>query len=147
MIKAMYCEVYAYRGMSDASRHVSNNANLGRRNTDLRTSIDVDTTVGVARHGGTDSVDNSHAQGTTLDAVPEGKQGIGGLTRLRNEDANVITEDGCLAVQEITGKLDGHGDFCELLENLSGCNGRVVTGTASTEHDATTTTDDRQVCA
>lgn len=48
-----------------------------------------------------DSVDDTQTQGTTLQAVSHGEDGVGGLTRLRDKDGNVVAEDGCSAVKEV----------------------------------------------
>ena len=118
---------------------------LGGGNTDLRTSVDVHTAVGEERDGGTDSVDDTDSQGTALQAVAESTQGIGSLTRLRDKDAGVVTEDGCLTVKEIGGQLNGNRDFSELLKDTTDSHARVVRSTAGNEDDSPASPDGREV--
>lgn len=114
---------------------------LGGGNTDLGTGVNVDTTVGHHGDGRTDNVDNTNGQGTTLQAVTESHEGVSSLTRLGDEDAGVVTEDRCLSVEEIRGKLDGDGDLSQLLEDTTDSHARVVRGTASDENDSAATAD------
>jgi hypothetical protein len=109
---------------------------LGRGDTDLRTGVDVDTTVSEERDGGTDNVDDTNGQGTTLQAVAESHEGVSSLTRLRDEDTGVITEDRGLSIKEIGSQLNGDGDLSELLEDTTDSHARVVRCTASNEYDA-----------
>ncbi|CAF3449092.1 unnamed protein product [Fusarium graminearum] len=120
---------------------------LGRGDTDLRTGVDVNTTVGEERDGGTDNVDDTNGQGTTLQAVAEGHEGVGSLTRLRDEDASVVTEDRGLSVKEIGSQLDGDGDLSKLLKDTTDSHARVVRGTASNEDDAAASADSGDVGA
>lgn len=39
----------------------------------------------------------------------------GALTRLADEEANVISEDGRVAVKEVTGQFHHDGQLCQLL--------------------------------
>lgn len=109
---------------------------LGGGDTDLGTGVDVDTTVGKERDGGADNVNNTHSQGTTLQAVAESHEGVGSLTRLRDEDAGVVTEDRGLSVEEIGSQLNGDGDLSKLLKDTTDSHARVVRSTASNEDDA-----------
>ena len=68
-------------------------------------------------------------------------EGVGGLSRLADEEAGVITEDGSLAIEEIRSKLYTHGQRGELLKELTSCKGAVVGGTTSKEDQAPATTD------
>jgi len=40
------------------------------------------------------------------------------LTRLANEEADVIPEDGCVAIQEVAGHVHHHRQFCQLFKKL-----------------------------
>lgn len=107
----------------------------------------MNTTVGEERDGGTDNVDDTNGQGTTLQAVAEGHEGVGSLTRLRDEDASVVTEDRGLSVKEIGSQLDGDGDLSKLLKDTTDSHARVVRGTASNEDDAAASADSGDVGA
>lgn len=76
---------------------------LGGGNTDFGTSVDVDTAVGKEGDGRTDNVDDTDGESTALQAVAESHQRISSLTRLRNEDASVVSEDRSLTIKEIRG--------------------------------------------
>lgn len=114
---------------------------LGGSDTNLRTGVNVDTAVGEERDGRTDDVDDTDGESTTLETVPQGHEGVGGFTRLGDEDASVITEDGGLSVKEIRGKLDSDGDLDELLEDTTDSHARVVAGTACNEYYPPASTD------
>lgn len=114
---------------------------LGRCDTDLRASVDVDTTVGHEGNAGTDNVDDADCQGTTLQAVTQGHEGIGSLARLRDKDAGVVTEYRRLTIQEVRGKLDRDGDIRQLLETATHSHAGVVRGTASNEYQASAPAD------
>eukprot|EP00128_Syssomonas_multiformis_P013859 Colp12_sorted_trinity150504_noHs@10796 len=109
-------------------------------NTDFGTSVYVDTAVRLARDGGADGVGDTNAHGTALLAVSKGHQSVGSLTRLRKEEADVITEDRSLTVEEVRGELDGHGELGHFLHERADSNGGVVRGTAGNENQATGTT-------
>ena len=87
-------------------RDVLASVRLCTRHTDFGTSIDVYTTMRFPRNGGTDGVDDTDAERATLKTVPQREDCVGGLTRLRQEHADVVTEDGRLAVEEVGGKFD-----------------------------------------
>lgn len=95
------------------------NTHLGRSHTDFRTSVDVDTAVGLTGHGASDGVHDTDAERTTLQAVPHGQDRVGRLAGLGDEHADVVTEDRCLAIQEIGGQLDGYGDLRQFLKDSS----------------------------
>lgn len=120
---------------------------LGGGDTNFGTGINVDTAVGKEGDGGTDDVDDTNGQGTTLQAVAQGHEGVSGLTRLGDEDTGVITEDGSLSIKEIGGQLDSDGDLSQLLEDTTDSHARVVAGTASNEDDAAASADGRDVGA
>lgn len=113
--------------------------------TDFGTSIDVNTTVSLSADCATDNVDHSDAKRSTLQAVAQCENGIGRLTTLAKEDANIVTEDGRLAVQKVTREFDRGRNLCKFFEDGTGGNARVVTGTTRNEDDATTATDDGEV--
>lgn len=93
---------------------------LGGGDTDFGTGVDVDTTVGLSGHGGADGVDDTETEGTSLQAVSEREDGVSGLTGLRDENADIITENGSLAVQKVRSELDGDGNLGQLFENGTG---------------------------
>ena len=139
------CAVLAKRQRKHDHGDKLRGVGLGGGNTDLGSSVDVDTAVGEERDGGTDNVDDTHGQGTALQAVAEGHERISGLTRLGDEDASVVTEDGSLAIEEVRGKLDGDGDLGKLLEDTTDSHARVVTGSAGNEDDSAATANRCQV--
>lgn len=106
---------------------------LGGSDTNFGTSVDVDTAVGHHGDGGTDNVDNTNGQSTTLQAVAESHERVGSLTGLGDEDASVVTEDGSLTIEEVGGQLDGNGDLGQLLEYTADGHAGMVRGTASNE--------------
>lgn len=114
---------------------------LGGGNTDLGTSVDVDTTVCHHGDGGTDNVDDTNSESTTLETVAQSKEGVSGLTRLGDKDAGVVTEDRGLSVKEVRSQLDRDGDLSQLLEDTTNSHARVVRSTASNEDDSAATTD------
>jgi len=119
--------------------NVLGSVRLRRCNTDFRTRVDVDTTVSFTRDGRADSVDNTHTEGPALKTVPQSKNAVGCLATLANEDTDVITEDWCLTIQEVRGKFDADRNFRQFLEDGTRRQSRVITCTASTEHDAAAT--------
>jgi len=118
---------------------------LGGGDTDLGTGVDVDTAVGHEGDAGTDNVDNTNGEGATLQAVAESHERVGSLTRLGDEDASVVTEDGSLTVEEVRGKLDGDGDLGQLLESTANGHAGVVRSTASNEDQTSATPDGADV--
>lgn len=105
----------------------------------------MNTTVGEERDGGTDNVDNTNGQGTTLQAVTESHQGVGSFTGLRNEDTGVISEDGSLSIEEIGSQLDSDRNLGEFLKDSTDSHARVVTGTTGNEDDAAASSNGRHV--
>lgn len=106
---------------------------LGGGDTDLGAGVDVDTAVGHERDAGADDVDDTNGQGAALETVTEGHERVGGLTRLRDENAGVVTEHRGLTIKEVRGKLDGDGDLSQLLESTTDSHAGVVGSTASDE--------------
>ena len=64
---------------------------LGRGDPDLRSCVDVDSTVSLARDGRADRVGDAHGQRATRLAVAKRVQRVRGLARLGDEEANVIS--------------------------------------------------------
>lgn len=93
---------------------------LGGGDTNLGTGVDVDTAVGLARDGGADGVGDTDTKGTALQTVAHGQDSVGRLTGLGDEDADIVTEDGRAAIQEVRGKLDLSWDLGQFLENGPG---------------------------
>lgn len=137
--------VLAQRQREHDHGHELRSVSLGGGNTDLGTSVDVNTAVSEEGDGGTDDVDNTNGQSTTLQTVAESHQRISGLTGLGNKDTGVITEHRGLSVQEVGGQLNGDGDFGQLLKDTTDSHARVVAGTAGDEDDTTATTNGRNV--
>lgn len=90
---------------------------LGRSDSDLGSGVDVDPAVRFARDGRSDDVDDSDVESSALEAVAHREDRVGRLARLGDKDADVVAEDGRLAVEEVGGELDRDGDFGELLED------------------------------
>lgn len=94
----------------------------------------MDTAVSLSRDGRTNRVDNTHGQGTSVNAVLESQERVSSLTGLGDKDADVVSEDGRSSIKEVRSKLDRHGDLSELLENRSDSKTRVVRSTTG-DHD------------
>jgi len=120
---------------------------LGTGYTDFRTSVDVHTAVGFTRNRRAHSVHDTDAKCTPLKAVLQCKDSIGCLTRLGEEHADIVTEDGGLTVQKVAGKLDAHRNLGELLEDGACGNARVVAGPARDEDNTTASANDGEVGA
>jgi len=84
-------------GQDDELRGVG----LGGRNTDLRADVEVAATRGLARDGRANRIGDANGERTTRVAVAQGQKGVGGLARLAHKDANVVTEDWGLAIEEV----------------------------------------------
>lgn len=78
-------------------------------------------------------VDDTKSQGSPLQAVPHGQDGIGSLSRLRDKDGNIIPKDGCPSVKEIGSELDSNGNVGQFLKDGSNSDTRVVRSTTSDE--------------
>jgi hypothetical protein len=107
----------------------------------------VHTAVRFARNRRADSVHDTDAKCTPLKAVLQCKDSIGCLTRLGEEHADIVAEDGGLTVQKVARKLDAHRNLGELLEDGACGNARVVARSARDEHNTTAATDDGEVRA
>ena len=105
----------------------------------------MNTAVGHERNAGTDNVDDTNCQGTTLQAVAESHEGVGSLTGLGDEDASVVTEDRSLTVEEVGSQFDGDGDLSQVLESTADSHARVVRGTASDENQTSAAPDGADV--
>lgn len=77
----------------------------------------MNTTVSFTRDGRTDSVSDTDSKGTTFQAVTHSKDGISSFARLRDEDTNVITEDGSLSVQKVGSQFNLRRNFGQLFKN------------------------------
>ena len=144
----MYCDVYAWKS-THQYKHTPQHrgTDLSRRDTNFGARVDVDTAVGLTRDRRTDSVDNTDAERTALQAVAESEDGVGGLTTLADEHTNVVTEDRRLPVEEVRREFDGHGDLSQLLEDRTRGNGGVITCSTCAEDDTATAADDVEVSA
>lgn len=71
--------------------------------------------------------DNERA---ALLAVSQSHHRVRRLAGLRDEEADVISEDGSMSVQKVTGQLDHDGQLGELLQNLA----RLQIGSAMLEN-------------
>ncbi len=63
---------------------------LGGGHSNFWTGIDVHSAVGVARDRRANGVSDAQAEGATLLTVPQRHQGVSSLTRLRNEEADIV---------------------------------------------------------
>jgi hypothetical protein len=54
-----------------------------------------------------DSVDHTQTQGSPLQTVPHGQDGVRSLTGLGHKDGDIVSEDGSLSVEEIRGYRRG----------------------------------------
>ena len=88
---------------------------LGGRHAYLGTRVDVYAAVRLPAHGGPDHVGNADDEGPLGLAVPERQQCVVGLSRLRDEEADVIPEDWGPAVVEVRGVLHHHRQLRQLL--------------------------------
>lgn len=120
---------------------------LRRSNTDLRSSVNVDTTVGLTRNGRADSVHDTNTKSAPLQAVAQRENRVGSLTTLTHKHTHVIPEDRRLPIEEVRRKFNGDRDLGEFFEDGAGGDGGVITRTASTKDNSPATTDDRQVRA
>ena len=106
-------ELNRHHDEGDVLRGVS----FGRGDSDLRSSVDVDTAVGFSRDRRSDNVDDSDVQSSSFEAVSHGEDGIGSFSRLRDENANVVSEDGSLAIEEVGSEFDGNRDLGEFFND------------------------------
>jgi len=111
--KAIFSELNGHHGKSDVLRSVG----FGRGNTDFRSSVDVNTAVRFTRDGRTDDIDDTDVEGTTFETVSHGEDSVGSFSGLRNENADVVSEDGGFTVEEIGCEFDRDGDLGELFED------------------------------
>jgi hypothetical protein len=103
---------------------------LGRRDTDFRSGVDVDTAVRFTRDGRTDDVDDSDVERAALEAVAHGEDRVGRFARLRDKDADIVAEDGRLAIEEVGSELNRDRDLGQLLEDRAGLPGRETSAFA-----------------
>jgi hypothetical protein len=105
----------------------------------------MDTAVGLTRDRTSNGINDTDAKRTPLQAIPHSQDGIGRLSTLTQEHANVVSEDGSLPIQEITRQFNGDGNLREFFEDGTGRYAGVVRGSACAEDDATTTANDGKV--
>ena len=103
------------------------------------------TTVRLARQTRSNGVDNTNAKGSTLQAIPERQDSVGGLPALTHKYANVIPENGRLPIQEVRCQLDADGYLRKFFEDRSRRQARVITRPASAEYNPTATAHDGQI--
>lgn len=92
---------------------------LGGGNTNLGPGVDVHAAVRLSANGAADGVGDADDQRTPVLAVAQGHQGVGRLTRLRDEEAHIVPEDRRVAVKKVGRQLHHHGQLSQLLEKLS----------------------------
>ena len=125
-------------------RNVLTRVRLGARNTDFRASVDMHTTVRLARQRGTDRVDDTNAKRAALKAVAQRQNRVGRLATLADEDAGVVAEDGRLAIEEVACEFDADGNLGQLFEDGACRERRVVARAARAEDNAATAADNGQ---
>jgi hypothetical protein len=106
----------------------------------------MDTAVRLTRDRTSNGINDTHAKRTPLQAISHRQNTISRLSALTQEDADVISEDGSLPIQEITCQLNGDGDLREFFEDGTSGDAGVVGGSACTEDDAATTANDGEIC-
>ena len=74
---------------------------LGAGYTNLRSSIDVDPTVGLPADGGAHSVGDPNNQGAPVLAIPQSCQSVSCLSRLGDENTCIIPEYWGVPVEEV----------------------------------------------
>ena len=81
-------------------------AHLGTGNSNLRSGIDVHSTMRLPRNRAPDRIHNAYAQRTPLKTIPHRQNGVRRLPRLTQKHAHIVPEDRRLAVHEVARKLD-----------------------------------------
>src|ERR1700676_787829 len=92
---------------------------FSRCNTNFGPGIDVHTAVGLTRQARSDSVDNTNAEGTTLQTVPKRQDRVGGLSTLAHKHTDIIPENGCFPIQEVRCQLDADRYLRKFLKDRS----------------------------
>ena len=87
---------------------MDNACHLGAGYTYLRSSIDVDSTVGLPADGGANSVGDPNDQGAPVLAVPQSCQSVRCLSRLGDEDTCIIPEYWGISVKEVRCQVCHH---------------------------------------
>jgi hypothetical protein len=118
---------------------------LGGGDADLGSGVDVNAAVGLARDRAAHRVGDADDERAALLAVSQRQDGVGRLARLRHKEADVVAEDGRVAVEEVAGQLDHHGQLGELFEELTRGERAVVAGAARDQHETTRALDLAQV--
>mmetsp|Transcript_13690 Transcript_13690/g.41355 ORF Transcript_13690/g.41355 Transcript_13690/m.41355 type:complete len:716 (+) Transcript_13690:749-2896(+) len=127
------------------NRHDLRGVRLGGRHTDLAASIDMDATVGGSGDGGSHGVGDAQAERALLLGVVQCLQGVGSLSGLGHEHAEVVPHDGGLPVQQIAGQLQSHRHAGKALDGLTAGHGGVIGGAAGNEDHAAGALDGGQV--
>ena len=92
--------------------------------------------VGKPRNGGTHHVADGKDEGTRILGQPDGRQGVGGFTGLRNGNHHVILVDDRLAVAEFAAVLHLHRNPGKLLDAIHGDQAGMPGGAAGGDDDA-----------
>ena len=67
------------------------------------------------------------------------------MTRLRNEETDVVPEDGGVAIEEVGGQVDHDRQLRQLFQQLAGGDGAVVARSASDQQQTTAPSDFRNI--
>lgn len=132
------------QGNQDESNKLAS-ISLGAGYANFRAGIDMNTAMGLARDAGSDRVGHTNAERASFETVAQGKESIGGLSGLAHKDADVISEYGSLAIEEVTCKLDGNWNLGEFLENSTSGEAAVEAGTASDENETAAATNGGEI--
>ncbi|CAG2161416.1 unnamed protein product [Oppiella nova] len=85
-----------------------------RGHTDLGARVDVNPTVTLTTYTAAHSVSDAHNESTSLFAIT-----VGRFARLRDKEADVVSEDRGVSVEEIARQLYHYRQFCQLFQYLS----------------------------
>ena len=108
---------------------------LGRRDADLGPRVQIDAAVVLARDRRSHDVDQPERAGTTALGLAHGGERVGGLARLRDEDAERARRDDRVAVAELRRVLDLGRDASEVLDHHLADQRRVPAGAAGGDDD------------
>lgn len=103
----VFRELNRHHDQSDVLRSVG----FSRSDTDLRSGVDVDTAVRFTRDSRSDNVDDSDVESSAFEAVAHREDRVGSFSRLGNENAHVVSEDGSSSIEEVGGELDRDGNL------------------------------------
>lgn len=107
----------------------------------------MDAAVGEERDRRADDIDDAHGQGAAFKTVAKSQERIGSFSRLRNEDARIVAENGGLSVEEVGCEFHGDGDLSKLFEDAADGHARVVASAAGNEDDPPAAADGVDVLA